>query len=381
MAERFSKKKDDGPRGDAKIRNRVISLGAAAGAFLTFGMSPMAGMPVAKADGDELDFSQQIADALAAVDPAQSTQGWDGWIDNLNDALHGSLSYQPPDVAVPAIDDSALTAGSAAPSDPFNFVQWYETNIFTPLHQWDQDWIHGTTFLGNLTVQWDNLVNGIWNGLGGPGLLIGNGIDGTSALHPDGGAGGLWFGDGGHGWNSTEDGVAGGNGGMAFVGIGGNGGDGGAGAAGGHGGNVLFWGIAGNGGAGGDATAFGAAGGAGGVGGDAAGFILGFGIGGNGGHGGNGATGITGIGDGPGGLGGAAGAGGAGGAGSMWGGIGGNGGEGGNGGNGGTGGPLGGPGGSGSAGGVGGVGGTRGILGAVGASGQSGTSGAAGASG
>jgi hypothetical protein len=56
--------------------------------------------------------------------------------------------------------------------------------------------------------------------------MICNGVDGTEA-DPDGGNGGLWFGDGGDGWTSTIEGVAGGNGGHA-----GGIGDGGAGGAG-----------------------------------------------------------------------------------------------------------------------------------------------------
>ena len=43
---------------------------------------------------------------------------------------------------------------------------------------------------------------------------------------PTGGAGGLLFGDGGNGWDSTVAGDPGGNGGMAFNGDGGDGGTG-----------------------------------------------------------------------------------------------------------------------------------------------------------
>ena len=74
MAERSSKRRDGESRKDGKVRNRVISIGAAAGAFLTFGVSPLLGAPVAKADGEEFDFVQQIVDALTAVDPGQSLE-------------------------------------------------------------------------------------------------------------------------------------------------------------------------------------------------------------------------------------------------------------------------------------------------------------------
>ncbi|WP_142996671.1 PE family protein, partial [Mycobacterium kansasii] len=62
--------------------------------------------------------------------------------------------------------------------------------------------------------------------------LIGNGADGT-ATSPNGGAGGLLYGNGGNGFSPTTAGAPGGNGGSAgLIGNGGAGGSGGAGAAG-----------------------------------------------------------------------------------------------------------------------------------------------------
>ena len=100
--------------------------------------------------------------------------------------------------------------------------------------------------------------------------MIGNGADGTGLMDPNGGDGGLWFGDGGNGWDSDQAGVAGGSGGDAagFFGNGGEGGSGGLGAWGGDGGNAgSLFGIGGDGGnAGAGVTAAGlpALGGAGG---------------------------------------------------------------------------------------------------------------------
>ncbi len=66
--------------------------------------------------------------------------------------------------------------------------------------------------------------------------LIGNGANGTAAS-PNGGDGGILYGNGGNGFSQTTAGVAGGAGGSAgLIGNGGNGGAGGAGAAGGAGG-------------------------------------------------------------------------------------------------------------------------------------------------
>ncbi|POY10308.1 PE family protein, partial [Mycobacterium kansasii] len=123
-----------------------------------------------------------------------------------------------------------------------------------------------------------NLLNGInapvQAALGRP--LIGNGADGTAA-NPNGGAGGLLYGNGGNGFSQTKAGAAGGAGGAAgLIGNGGAGGAGGPSAAGGAGGRGGW--LCGNGGAGGPggagpaATATvsagnGGAGGAGGAGG------------------------------------------------------------------------------------------------------------------
>src|SRR6201999_1425673 len=127
--------------------------------------------------------------------------------------------------------------------------------------------------------------------------LIANGVNGT-ALHPNGGAGGLLYGNGGNGFSQTASGAAGGAGGSAgLIGNGGIGGAGGAGASGGAGGNggwVVCEGGARGGGGGGGAGGAGASGGAGGNG----GWL--FGNGGTGGLGGaaaaNGVGGIGGIG-------------------------------------------------------------------------------------
>ncbi|WP_204079794.1 PecA family PE domain-processing aspartic protease [Mycobacterium riyadhense] len=113
--------------------------------------------------------------------------------------------------------------------------------------------------------------------------LIGNGADGTAAS-PNGGAGGLLYGNGGNGYSQTNPGVTGGFGGSAgLIGNGGAGGTGGEGATGGNGGaGGWLWGSGGTGGAGGASLTTGGNGGVGG----AAGLI---GNGGTGGAGGIGA--------------------------------------------------------------------------------------------
>ncbi|CAJ1499101.1 cellulase family glycosylhydrolase [[Mycobacterium] holstebronense] len=131
--------------------------------------------------------------------------------------------------------DSAFAA-LAEPSPALAF------DFYTGLHDLAEKWIDS-----DLGIQ----VNGAINLLFGS-TVIGNGADGTEA-NPDGENGGWLFGDGGAGWNSTTDGVAGGHGGDAggLFGNGGAGGHGGAGAVGGDGG-AAGW-LFGNGGHGGDA--------------------------------------------------------------------------------------------------------------------------------
>src|SRR5690625_1809904 len=130
--------------------------------------------------------------------------------------------------------DTALAAlAEPGPAVAFDF--------YAGLHDAAEQWIHS-----DLGEQ----VNGFINELFGS-TVIGDGTDGNE-MHPDGGPGGWLFGDGGAGWDSTEDGVAGGAGGAAgFFGDGGDGGDGGEGAAGGDGG--AGGSLMGNGGNGGDA--------------------------------------------------------------------------------------------------------------------------------
>ncbi|ORV45789.1 endoglycoceramidase [Mycolicibacter engbaekii] len=120
-------------------------------------------------------------------------------------------------------------------------------DLYAALHDAGQQWIDS---------QLGSQVNGVINTLFGS-TVIGNGADGTEA-NPDGGNGGWLFGDGGTGWSSTTDGVAGGAGGAALglFGNGGAGGDGGTGAVGGDGGDGgWLWGHGGNGGDAGDGAA------------------------------------------------------------------------------------------------------------------------------
>ena len=111
--------------------------------------------------------------------------------------------------------DQALAA-SASGAETVSAAELFQQYIYDPLHAGVESWINSS-----FGEQVDHLLN-----TASGQFLIGNGADGSSALDPNGGDGGLWFGDGGHGWDSDQAGFAGGSGGDA-VGFLGNGGDGG----------------------------------------------------------------------------------------------------------------------------------------------------------
>ncbi|WP_109519562.1 cellulase family glycosylhydrolase [Mycolicibacter heraklionensis] len=169
-------------------------------------------------------------------------------------------------------------------TDTLSADAWFQQFVYVPIHTAVDNWI-----ASDLGQQ----VSGFLNQISGQ-FLIGDGADGT-AEHPDGGNGGLWFGDGGAGWGSTQAGVAGGDGGAAgWFGNGGDGGDGGLGAAGGAGGaGGSLFGIGGHGGDGGAAASDLTTAGHGGDGGNGG---LMFGIGGDGGSAGDGGAGLPALG-------------------------------------------------------------------------------------
>ena len=155
--------------------------------------------------------------------------------------------------------DLAASHATAAAAETVSAAGLFQQYVYDPLHAGAESWINSS-----FGEQVDHLLNTVSGQ-----FLVGNGADGT-AMDPNGGDGGLWFGDGGNGWDSDQAGYAGGNGGdaLGFFGSGGEGGAGGLGAAGGDGGDAgSLFGIGGDGGhAGAGLTAAGlpALGGAGG---------------------------------------------------------------------------------------------------------------------
>ncbi|MGH3562721.1 MAG: PGRS repeat-containing protein, partial [Mycobacterium sp.] len=256
-------------------RGRGVGLGAAVGAFLAFGMTPLAIPPSARADVVDDVIDQVLAPFMDAAtntvdwDALLTPTAWDAFLAPVHwDAVFADLSAQGAGAGSGGADPAMLVpAPAVSDSSTPDLTALFEQFVYTPLHTGVQDWIHS-----DLGLQVDGFVN---HAAGQ--FLIGDGAAGTAA-DPNGGAGGLWFGDGGAGYDSTQAGVAGGDGGAAgFFGNGGDGGNGGAGANGGNGGDGgsapgLFGnggdgGNGGNSGVGGNPTGLPALGGAGGTGG------------------------------------------------------------------------------------------------------------------
>src|ERR1700749_2030548 len=121
-------------------RGRVLGIGTSAGAALAFGLTPWASAPAAHAD--ELDaILDPIIASLSAVDPTLSADA--------------TTLLSPLDPALTSSTDPA--AALAAPST--DLASLYNQFIFEPSQAFNQDWIDGTTFLGGLTVSYDNFIN------------------------------------------------------------------------------------------------------------------------------------------------------------------------------------------------------------------------------
>src|ERR1700734_4272496 len=175
-------------------RSRAVGVGAVFAAFAVAMVSP----PTARAD----DF---------------------GLGDLISDLISSATSA---DVGSQAVDQAL--AASASGAETLSAEGLFQQYIYDPLHASVESWINSS-----FGEQVDNALNAASGQ-----FLIGNGANGTGQLDPNGGDGGLWFGDGGNGWDSTQPGFAGGPGGAAggCFGHGGGGGLGGTGGAGGGGG-------------------------------------------------------------------------------------------------------------------------------------------------
>src|ERR1700728_4091385 len=261
MAGKHSGKKNrQSGKGKAR-RGAALGLGGSAGAFLAFGLTPLASIPPAHADGldaiidpilNSVLSSVTNFDALLGIDPSAlgdvaTPSGWE--------SLFGDFTTPVSDVGTAAsVTDSSSAFWQGLEQDWINssFGQQIDSGLNSYYDQVDPAASSASGACGFICNGADGVGGGSLtdaDGQGG-GIFFGNGGDGATDAAGQGGTGGdaLYFGNGGDGGAGT-DGMAGGDGGNGgeFFGNAGNGGDGGAGVAGGIGE------VGGNGGAGGDA--------------------------------------------------------------------------------------------------------------------------------
>lgn len=176
----------------AHRRRRVIGPVAAAGAFLATAMTPLATAPPAHAD----EFDSIIDPIINSIAGSIT-----GLFDSLAGSDVGSLGLPAADLAASSgvgagAADSALAASAASSFD-------------TMLQTLAQEWISSQS-----GAAYDAQLNTLWHDIGGSGILIGNGANGTpdsTLAAANGEAGGLWFGNGGNG--ATDAAGQGGSGG------------------------------------------------------------------------------------------------------------------------------------------------------------------------
>jgi hypothetical protein len=186
------------PRNAKALRRAVVGLIASVGAFLAFGMSPLATAPPAHAD--ILDsIIDPVINSLAGVDP---TLGADmtGWLANLDPAL----------AAASSVDTSSLAGAATAESSSLGALSTdvgSATSTANPFDAWlhglEQDWINSSlgqqvdTALNDWFKQADPSAVAANTGAAGECGLICNGANGLPGTGENGQGGGLLLGDGG----------------------------------------------------------------------------------------------------------------------------------------------------------------------------------------
>ncbi|MGB6205575.1 MAG: hypothetical protein WBF82_01200, partial [Mycobacterium sp.] len=178
-----------------------MGLGTSAGAFLAFGLGPLAAAPSAKADvfDDILDMALGSAagSALTAVNPTDFVDP--GVLNGLLADLSTPAGWDTllTDFANPSSFDAAFSASTA---DTGSAVSAADSST-SFLHGLEQDWLNSS-----FGQQVDSAMN-TWAAQADPAAagscgLICNGVDGASGgtlTQADGQDGGLWFGNGGNG--------------------------------------------------------------------------------------------------------------------------------------------------------------------------------------
>ncbi|KAA8967658.1 PGRS repeat-containing protein, partial [Mycobacterium sp.] len=249
MAQHSGRRRRTSGQGGTRAHYGVLDLGVAAAAVLAAQLGPAVIAAPAKADIVDLVIGP-ITNALDSVADLPGSAGASvGALSTPADSLAAAMLPSVPsdrvaDLAVPA---APIDAGAVAAADS-SLANTVVQAIYLEFYNLGRAWMSSS--IGSAV---DSVINFPTSALFHVDL-IGNGAPGTET-DPNGGAGGILFGDGGAGYSSTTPGVAIGNGGNAGL-IGNAVVASNAGAAGGNGGSGgLLFGQGGDGGNGGAGSA------------------------------------------------------------------------------------------------------------------------------
>ena len=171
----------------ARRRRRVLGAGTTAGAFLVFGMTPLASTPTARADVfdviidpivNSLLSSITSLDALLGIDPSAAFD-LGGLALPAADAALASDPLAAIGSSTDAVASSADVLSAAAPAADTSLADWFQTAIYEPMHAADEAWINSPT-----GEAFDNAINPYFATGDFCGLIC-NGTAGTE-LDPDG---------------------------------------------------------------------------------------------------------------------------------------------------------------------------------------------------
>ncbi|MFZ0718354.1 MAG: hypothetical protein WAN02_29735, partial [Mycobacterium sp.] len=174
MAQRPSKRDRRPRKVKARRHRRAAGLATAAAAILGAAMTPLASAPVAHADGFDIVIDpivNSIANSLASL--LEPLAGLDSVsaADPLVSLGIGGLGSSAADLA----GSSSLGVGSAdsaltAASDPSPAASSFDAMLQTLAQEW---------ITSQSGAAYDAQLNTLWHDVGGSGILIGNGANGT----------------------------------------------------------------------------------------------------------------------------------------------------------------------------------------------------------
>src|ERR1700733_9048621 len=172
MAGQHSKKNR---RGKCKARRRAtLGLGGSAGAFLAFGLTPLASVPPAHADGLDVIIDPIINSILGSV------SSFDGLL-GIDPTAFGDLALPATDAATATSGWEGLFADFASPvSDAGTAASVADSTTSTWLQGLEQAWIKsdfGQQFDASLNSWYDQLEPAASSASGACGLIC-NGTDG-----------------------------------------------------------------------------------------------------------------------------------------------------------------------------------------------------------